>query len=104
MAYENGAKLVIVNQQPTAMDGIADLVIHAGLVKPCRLCWPNSDSCHGRVLPEAQAERSPKQPDDFRSRYLCARHHIMGAGGDVQIWHWGGFLPRLSELVAGVRT
>lgn len=31
MAYENGAKLVIVNQQPTAMDGIADLVIHAGI-------------------------------------------------------------------------
>lgn len=28
MAYENGTKLVIVNQQPTDMDSMADLVIH----------------------------------------------------------------------------
>lgn len=31
MAYENGSKLVIVNQQPTEMDSIADLVINAGI-------------------------------------------------------------------------
>ena len=31
MAYENGSKLVIVNQQPTDMDSVADLVIHAGI-------------------------------------------------------------------------
>lgn len=31
MAYENGSKLVIVNQQPTEMDTIADVVIHAGI-------------------------------------------------------------------------
>ena len=31
MAYRNGAKLVIVNQQPTEMDSIACLVIHAGI-------------------------------------------------------------------------
>ncbi len=31
MAKQQGAKLVIVNQQPTEMDAIADLVIHAGI-------------------------------------------------------------------------
>jgi NAD-dependent deacetylase len=31
MAYENGAKLVIVNQQPTDMDLAADLVIREGI-------------------------------------------------------------------------
>jgi len=31
MAYDNGSKLVIVNQQPTEMDAIADLVINAGI-------------------------------------------------------------------------
>jgi NAD-dependent deacetylase len=31
VAYRNGAKLVIVNQQPTAMDSVAELVIHAGI-------------------------------------------------------------------------
>jgi len=31
MAYENGASLVIVNQQRTDMDALADLVIHAGI-------------------------------------------------------------------------
>jgi NAD-dependent deacetylase len=31
LALENGAKLVIVNQQPTDMDTVADLVIHDGI-------------------------------------------------------------------------
>lgn len=31
MAQQQGAKLVIVNQQPTELDAIADLVIHAGI-------------------------------------------------------------------------
>ncbi|MEH6581257.1 MAG: Sir2 family NAD-dependent protein deacetylase [Halioglobus sp.] len=31
IARQNGAKLVIVNQQPTDMDAAADLVIHAGI-------------------------------------------------------------------------
>jgi NAD-dependent deacetylase len=31
MAYENGAKLVIVNQQDTDLDPVADVVIHAGI-------------------------------------------------------------------------
>ena len=31
MASENGAKLVIVNQQDTDMDSAADLVIQAGI-------------------------------------------------------------------------
>jgi NAD-dependent deacetylase len=31
LAQQNGAKLVIVNQQPTEMDSVADLVIHAGI-------------------------------------------------------------------------
>lgn len=31
MAYENGSRLVIVNQQPTEMDAVADVVIHAGI-------------------------------------------------------------------------
>lgn len=31
LAQQNGAKLVIVNQQPTDMDLVADLVINAGI-------------------------------------------------------------------------
>jgi NAD-dependent protein deacetylase/lipoamidase len=31
MAYETGSKLVIVNQQPTDMDAVADVIIHAGI-------------------------------------------------------------------------
>jgi len=36
LALENGAKLVIVNQQPTDMDAVADLVIHAGIGETMR--------------------------------------------------------------------
>jgi len=36
LAFENGAKLVIVNQQPTDMDAVADLVIHAGIGETMR--------------------------------------------------------------------
>ena len=31
VAHRNGAKLVIVNQQPTELDAAADLLIHAGI-------------------------------------------------------------------------
>ena len=31
LARRNGARLVIVNQQPTEMDARADLVLHAGI-------------------------------------------------------------------------
>jgi len=31
MARQNGARLIIVNQQATEMDSAADLVIHAGI-------------------------------------------------------------------------
>jgi NAD-dependent SIR2 family protein deacetylase len=31
MAYENSSKLVIVNQQATEIDAIADVVIHSGI-------------------------------------------------------------------------
>ena len=37
MAYQNGARLVIVNQQPTEMDSIASLVIHAGIGETMRV-------------------------------------------------------------------
>ena len=31
LACDNGAKMIIVNQQATDMDSVADLVIHAGI-------------------------------------------------------------------------
>lgn len=36
MAYQNGAKLVIVNQQDTDLDYVADVVIHAGIGETMR--------------------------------------------------------------------
>jgi NAD-dependent deacetylase len=36
LAQQHGAKLVIVNQQPTEMDVVADLVIHAGIGETMR--------------------------------------------------------------------
>lgn len=36
LAKQNGAKLVIVNKQPTDMDALADLVIHAGIGETMR--------------------------------------------------------------------
>ena len=39
LAYQNGAKLVIVNQQDTDLDSIAEVVIHRGIGDTLQAVW-----------------------------------------------------------------
>ena len=48
LAKQQGAKLVIVNQQPTELDTVADLVLHAGIGKTLQHVVPGGDSSAGR--------------------------------------------------------
>ncbi len=47
LAKQQGAKLVIVNQQPTELDAVADLVVHAGIGETLRRVVPSGDRSTG---------------------------------------------------------